>query len=274
MKLKPLALALSATLLAACGPGTSADVESSKAEASTAGSQESPSKYSSDTDRASYGIGLNMANNVKGAPFELNEKALLQGVKDGLEGAEQKVTQEDISGAIKSLQEAYFERQKQENEQQVKEGEAYLAENAKKSNIQVTESGLQYEVIKSGTGRSPVATDTVKTHYHGTLINGEVFDSSVDRGEPSEFQVNRVIKGWTEALQLMKEGDKWRLHIPSELAYGERSPSPKIPTNATLVFEVELLEVVEQKAAQASKDGVDHSSHQNTQDASKTAATQ
>jgi FKBP-type peptidyl-prolyl cis-trans isomerase FklB len=122
-------------------------------------------------------------------------------------------------------------------------GEAFLAENAKKEGVKTTASGLQYKVIKSGTGESPKSTDTVKVHYHGTLIDGTVFDSSVQRGEPISFPVTGVIPGWVEALQLMKVGDKWQLFIPARLAYGERSPSPVIGPNSTLIFEVELLSI-------------------------------
>lgn len=120
-------------------------------------------------------------------------------------------------------------------------GGSFLAENAKKEGVKTTASGLQYKVLKSGTGPSPKATDGVKVHYHGTLINGTVFDSSVERGEPISFPVGGVIPGWVEALQLMKVGDKWKLFIPAKLAYGEQSPSPQIPPNSVLLFEVELL---------------------------------
>jgi len=120
-------------------------------------------------------------------------------------------------------------------------GESFLAENAKKEGVKTTASGLQYRVIKSGTGPSPKLSDGVKVHYHGTLIDGTVFDSSVERGEPISFPVSGVIAGWTEALQLMKVGDKWKLFIPARLAYGEQSPTPKIPPNSALIFEVELL---------------------------------
>ncbi len=284
MKLKALTLATSIAMLTACGSDKGADADKAQqADAKPAAAETEQAKtpatdpaYANNSDRASYGIGWNMANNVKGAPFDLNNEALVQGLKDGLAGADQKVTQEDISKAIQALQEEFFEKQKQEKEQIAKEGKDYLDKNAKKEGVQVTASGLQYEVIQSGKkdGRSPKETDRVKTHYHGTLISGEVFDSSVDRGEPAEFNVNRVIKGWTEALQLMKEGDKWRLHIPAELAYGERSPSPKIPANSTLVFEVELLEVMndENKAEVSNTDGQDHSSHTEENEASKTAS--
>ncbi len=120
-------------------------------------------------------------------------------------------------------------------------GEAFLAENAKKEGVKTTASGLQYKVIKSGTGATPKPTDTVKVHYHGTLIDGTVFDSSVQRGEPITFPVTGVIPGWVEALQMMKVGDKWQLFIPAKLAYGEHSPTPAIPPNSVLIFEVELL---------------------------------
>lgn len=120
-------------------------------------------------------------------------------------------------------------------------GERFLAENAKKEGVRTTASGLQYKVIKSGTGASPRLTDGVKVHYHGTLVDGAVFDSSVERGEPISFPVNGVIAGWTEALQMMKVGDRWQLFIPARLAYGEQSPTPKIAPNSALIFEVELL---------------------------------
>lgn len=120
-------------------------------------------------------------------------------------------------------------------------GEAFLAENAKKEGVKTTPSGLQYKIMKSGAGETPKPTDTVKVHYHGTLINGTVFDSSVQRGEPITFPVTGVIPGWVEALQMMKVGDKWQLFIPARLAYGNNSPTPAIPPNSPLIFEVELL---------------------------------
>ena len=133
-------------------------------------------------------------------------------------------------------------KSKAEGEKNLKEGKAFLAANAKKDGVKTTATGLQYKVLKSGTGASPQKTDTVKVHYHGTLIDGTVFDSSVQRGEPITFPVSGVIPGWTEALQLMKVGDKWQLFIPSSLAYGELSPpGSKIGPNSTLLFEVELL---------------------------------
>ena len=126
----------------------------------------------------------------------------------------------------------------------MKEGETFLAANSKKEGVKTTASGLQYKVLTSGKGKTPTAADTVKVHYKGTLIDGSVFDSSIDRGEPAEFGVGQVIKGWTEALQLMKEGDKWQVVIPGSLAYGERGAGGKIGPNAVLIFEVELLSIV------------------------------
>lgn len=130
--------------------------------------------------------------------------------------------------------------------EEIDEGKAYLHINAQKSSVKVLESGLQFEILKSGAGKTPGLTSLVVTHYHGTFTNGDVFDSSVERGKPAEFPVNRVIAGWTEALQMMKEGDKWRLVIPPDLAYGEKgAPGGKIPPNTVLIFDVELIKVKE-----------------------------
>ncbi len=194
-------------------------------------------------DKMSYGIGMSMARSVKGQPIEINNAAMLAGLKDVLNDTPPQLEEEVIREAFAAVREEQMEKQKVESEGAVRIGEDFLVENAKKEGVMVTESGLQYEVITSGKGNSPAATDTVEVHYHGTLIDGSVFDSSVERGTPAKFPVNRVISGWTEALQLMKEGDKWRLTIPASLAYGAQSPSPKIPANSALVFEVELLAI-------------------------------
>jgi FKBP-type peptidyl-prolyl cis-trans isomerase FklB len=150
---------------------------------------------------------------------------------------------ETMEAFRKDMMEKMQSKQKLAGEKNLKEGDAFLAANAKKDGVKVLPSGLQYKVIKSGTGRTPKSTDTVKTHYHGTLIDGSVFDSSVERGEPATFAVNQVIAGWTEALQLMKEGDKWQLFIPARLAYGESARSAKIGPNSTLIFDIELLSI-------------------------------
>jgi len=210
-----------------------------------------------DVDKMSYGIGMSMARSVKGQPIEINDAAMLAGLNDVLNDKpaqlEEDVIREAFAAVREQQMEKQMEKQKIEAAGAVKVGEEYLAENAKKEGVKSTASGLQYEVITAGTGDTPMAADTVEVHYHGTLIDGTVFDSSVERGTPAKFPVNRVIPGWTEALQLMKVGDKWRLHIPASLAYGEQSPSPKIPANSALVFEVELLNIEKLEVEQVEK---------------------
>jgi FKBP-type peptidyl-prolyl cis-trans isomerase FklB len=197
--------------------------------------------------RASYSIGADIGSNFKRQEIEIDAKALAAGLSDALAGkttlteAEMKET---LNNFRKDLQAKMEVKQKSAGDKNVKEGEAFLAANAKKEGVKTTASGLQYKVIKSGTGASPKKEDSVKVHYHGTLVDGTVFDSSVERGEPVTFGVGEVIPGWTEALQLMKEGDKWQLYIPSKLAYGERAAGPKIGPNSTLIFDVELLSIV------------------------------
>jgi len=195
---------------------------------------------SNEVDSISYTIGVLFAKNVKQQGLgKLNSKVVAKAIEDYLSGNTTVIPEEKCEqmymGYMKKIQENRTAGAKSE-------GLAYLAENAKKPGVMVTESGLQYEIINSGTEmRKPGPTDKVKTHYHGTNIDGTVFDSSVDRGEPISFPVNGVIKGWTEALQMMNVGDKWKLTIPSELAYGARGAGAKIAPHAVLVFEVELL---------------------------------
>ena len=201
--------------------------------------------------KTSYAIGLDIATSLKRQELELDAKALTTGISDGLAGKpaltedQQKAVLTDLE---KSLRAKAEEKQKATAEKNLKAGEAFLAANAKKDGVKTTASGLQYKVIKTGTGASPKKTDTVKVHYHGTLIDGMVFDSSVQRGEPVTFPVNGVIPGWTEALQLMKVGDKWQLFIPAKLAYGEDGSGP-IGPNSMLIFEVELLGIEKPEAA-------------------------
>lgn len=192
-------------------------------------------------DKISYSLGVNMAQNLKGQGLnKLNYSALTQGVKDVYGSDDVKI---DPFQAQKILQEFFQKKQEEQHAGNKEAGEKFLAENAKRPEVTVLPSGLQYEVMKEGTGDKPTATSTVKTHYHGTLIDGEVFDSSVDRGQPASFPVNRVIAGWTEALQLMPVGSKWKLFIPYNLAYGERGAGGKIGPFSALVFEVELIEI-------------------------------
>lgn len=201
--------------------------------------------------RASYSIGSSIGGNFKRQELDIDVKALAAGIADTLAG-KPALTEAEVRETLDSFQKQMMEKmqakQKVAGEKNVKDGEKFLAENAKKDGVKVLPSGLQYKVLKSGNGKSPKATDTVKTHYHGTLIDGTVFDSSVERKDPATFPVNQVIPGWTEALQLMKEGDKWQLVLPSKLAYGEQGAGGKIGPNSVLVFEVELLSI--EKAGQ------------------------
>ena len=203
-------------------------------------------------NRISYSIGADIGSNFKRQEIDINPKALAAGLADALAGktelteAEMKETMNNFRTEMMAKMQ---EKQKAAVEKNQKDGEKFLAENAKKEGVKVTASGLQYKVIKSGTGKTPKSTDTVKTHYHGTLIDGTVFDSSVDRKEPATFPVNGDIPGWTEPLQLMKEGDKWQLTVPSKLAYGEQGAGGKIGPNATLIFEVEVLSIEKSEPA-------------------------
>lgn len=191
-------------------------------------------------DKVSYTIGTQLGQNFKRQGIEINAEALIWGLKDAMAGKELALTQDEIQKVLMSFQQRMMAEQAAKN---LAEGKAFLEANKTKEGVKVLASGLQYKVVKQGTGKSPTANDKVRTHYRGTLINGTEFDSSYKRNAPAEFPVNGVIKGWTEALQLMKEGDKWQLYIPANLAYGEQA-RPAIPPNSTLIFEVELLEVV------------------------------
>lgn len=199
-------------------------------------------------DKVSYALGLGIGSQLKSMGADsLNIDDFAQAIKDTISGAELKVSHKESQQIVQEFfkeQEAKQRAQAAENGRAAREeGEKFLAENAKKEGVQVTESGLQYSVIKEGTGKSPKATDTVVCHYEGFLTNGTVFDSSIQRGEPAAFPLNAVIAGWTEGLQLMKEGGKTRFFIPYNLAYGEAGAAGAIPPYAALIFDVELLEV-------------------------------
>ena len=193
-------------------------------------------------DSVSYAIGISIGANMKKDGLDsLNLDVMKDAIRAAINGDSLTLNQTEAQAVIQSY---LGEKQKQKAEEGVAIGKKFLAEN-KKNNKKVVElpDGLQYEVMKEGTGLMPTANDTVKVNYHGTLIDGTVFDSSVERGEPVEFPVGAVIKGWTEALQLMKVGSKYKLYIPSDLAYGDRPAGPKISPNSTLIFEVELLSI-------------------------------
>jgi FKBP-type peptidyl-prolyl cis-trans isomerase FklB len=198
-------------------------------------------------DSISYSLGVLFAQNFKnGEVADLDANALAQGFKDAAAGKETiKVEQANniFTAFMQEAQKKVQEANKSKFAATVEEGKKFLAENGKRPTVKTTASGLQYEVMVQGTGVIPKSTDKVTTHYHGTLLNGKVFDSSVQRGQPIDFPVNGVIAGWTEALQLMPTGSKWKLFIPYNLAYGERGAGADIGPYATLIFEVELLKV-------------------------------
>ena len=210
---------------------------------------EKESPFKTLKDRSSYGIGQNLAAQIKfNDQLDLNFELVIEGFADALRDKEPKMTERQIQETMLELQQllraAAEEKQKMQFAEAIKAGKEFLVKNGKRKGVKTTESGLQYEVLKKGAGKvSPKPTDKVTTHYHGTLLDGTVFDSSVDRGEPIDFGVGGVIKGWTEALQLMTVGDKFKLFVPSDLAYGARGAGEKIGPHTTLIFEVELIAI-------------------------------
>ena len=192
-------------------------------------------------DSVCYGLGVDIADNLKGQGLgDLNVEAMAKGLRDILNDSELAISKEAV-GPL--LNEYMGQMQAEKAKEAAKEGEEFLAINATKKGVVTLESGMQYEVLSSGSGATPELNDKVTTHYTGTLIDGTVFDSSVERGQPASFPVSGVIKGWTEALQLMKEGDKWKLYIPYDLAYGDRGAGADIGPYSTLIFEIELISV-------------------------------
>lgn len=202
-------------------------------------------QYGSVEAQASYGYGRQIGEQIKQAAFDgLNVEAMLNGIRDVMTGAAAAVDESLVAAAFEQITAKIEAKQAEQHEDNKSAGEAFLQKNAERVEVQVTESGLQYEVIESGDGATPGASDKVRVHYHGTLVDGTVFDSSVKRGQPIEFPVNGVIKGWTEALQNMKVGDKWKLYIPQELGYGTQGAGGAIAPYSALIFEVELLGVL------------------------------
>ena len=201
------------------------------------------SKFSTTEQQASYGIGMQMGQQLAAAFKGVELESGQQGIIDGFQNNKPQLEEAVVRRAFDEIQKSIDKEKEQDAGKYAKEGEDYLAENAKRDEITVTESGLQYEVITQGDGEIPSATSTVSTHYRGTLINGEEFDSSYSRNEPTEFPVNGVIKGWTEALQLMPVGSKWKLHIPYDIAYGAQGAGGAIGPYQALVFELELLAI-------------------------------
>lgn len=199
---------------------------------------------SSDEGRVSYGIGRQLGGQLRdNPPPGVNLEAILAGLTDAFTGQASRVSEAELSASFQVIREVMQAEAAAKAEAAAGEGRAYLDENAKREGVTVLPSGLQYEVLVAGEGAKPSADDQVRTHYHGTLLDGTVFDSSYERGQPAEFPVGGVIAGWVEALQLMGTGSKWRLHVPSELAYGAQGVG-SIPPHSVLVFDVELLEIL------------------------------
>ncbi|MGB3524492.1 MAG: FKBP-type peptidyl-prolyl cis-trans isomerase [Flavobacteriales bacterium] len=216
------------------------------------GQKERNVKLATTLDSVSYGVGSDVGHNLQmnlqqAGLDSLNLDALFAGMRDAMDSTE-RISSEKVKEVVQAYmmeaQKTMMAKQQAEADVVRQEGAAFLAENAKKTGVTTTASGLQYEVLQMGKGPKPTAEQTVKVNYKGTLINGKQFDSSYDRGQPAEFPVNAVIPGWTEALQLMPVGSRWKLYIPSELAYGEHGAGADIPGNSTLIFEVELLDIV------------------------------
>ena len=239
----PLAL-ISIVTLQACND------EAAKTEVVTA---DAPAALETSAQRLSYGIAYGLGSRMAADSVPMDIDAFTAGMRDALEGTEPRLTQEEIAAEMKAYQEkAVAEQQAAQavvGDSNASEGVAFLAENAKKEGVTVTESGLQYEVLQAGDGATPTADDTVEVHYRGTLIDGTEFDSSYKRNQTASFGVTQVIPGWVEALQLMPVGSKWKLTIPSDLAYGAGGAGGSIGPNATLLFEVELVSIAGQEAA-------------------------
>lgn len=198
--------------------------------------QEEAIELKTDRDRVSYGIGTNVGGQLKSQPLDLDLEMLIRGLRDAFAGKESPLTPDEFREALTNLQ-----KESQANAE--KAAKDFLTTNAKAEGVKSTKSGLQYQVLKLGEGKRPTAKDSVKAHYKGTFLNGKSFDSSYDRGEPSVFPLDGVIKGWTEGVQLMPIGSKYRFWIPSDLAYGPQG-RPGIPPNSLLVFEIELIDIV------------------------------
>jgi FKBP-type peptidyl-prolyl cis-trans isomerase FklB len=204
--------------------------------------QEKSPQFKDQKDKVSYAIGMQIGFNLARQKVDINPDVLATGIKDSIANKPQ-LTPDQVKDVMAQFEKDIEQKQKQLGEKNKTEGAKYLEDNKKKPGVKTTASGLQYKVEKEGTGSQPKATDMVTVNYRGTLIDGTEFDSSYKRGQPATFPVNGVIKGWTEALQLMKQGSKYQLFIPSNLAYGERAMGPDIGPNSTLIFEVELQEV-------------------------------
>jgi len=214
--------------------------------------EEKPPQLKDLKDKASYSFGLNIGLNLQRQSIELNQDAFMAGLKDGVAGRKPLLSEQEVREAMMAFEKDMQQKKADVAKKNTAEGEKFLAENKSKEGVKTTASGLQYKVLKEGSGAQPKAADSVTVNYRGTLLDGTEFDSSYKRGQPATFPVGGVIKGWTEALQLMKTGSKFQLFVPANLAYGDRSPGAQIPAGSTLIFEVELMEVKPPEAPGAS----------------------
>lgn len=234
--LSTLAIALIGITMSGCNENKASSAKTAEATALTTPEQQ-----------VGYAIGAQIGTQLAMTKDDIDSKALILGLTDAMDGTALKLTDQQMQEAKMAFQKKVQEKAQAEMKKLAEankaEGEKFLAENKTKEGVVTLPSGLQYKIVQAGTGATPSATDTVVTNYTGTLINGKVFDSSVQRGEPATFPVNGVIPGWTEALQHMKVGAKWKLYIPADLAYGERGAGQMIAPNSTLLFDIELLEI-------------------------------
>ncbi|MDA8140898.1 MAG: FKBP-type peptidyl-prolyl cis-trans isomerase [Desulfobacteraceae bacterium] len=211
----------------------------------------------SDQDKTSYAVGVSVARDFQKQDYDVNPALFAKGFQDAFSGSKMLLTDEEMATLLVAFQQGMMQKQIEAQmavgDKNKKEGEAFLAANKTKKGVKTTASGLQYKVLKEGTGKTAKAEDSVTTHYRGTLIDGTEFDSSYSRNEPATFPVNGVIRGWSEALQMMKAGAKWQLFIPPDLAYGARGAGEAIGPNAVLIFEIELLTIDEAEPRQAPK---------------------
>ncbi len=239
------------------GNALAQETPASATQQAPAAESQSASTLTTQKDKVSYALGMNLGVNLHRQSVEVDPKVLLQGLEDGMAGGKTQLSEDQARATLMELQndirKKQQEKMQQAGESNKKEGDAFLAANKGKEGVVALPSGLQYKVMTAGTGPKPAASDSVVCNYRGTLIDGTEFDSSYKRGQPATFPVGGVIKGWTEALQLMPVGSKWQLFVPSELAYGEQGAGANIGPNATLIFEVELLSIQSKDKAKDTK---------------------
>jgi len=250
---KPATATKTGTTAAKTGT-TSSTGSTAKPHAATPATSSQALTLKTQKEKLSYAIGMNIGQSMKKDSLDIDPAVLARAIKDGLTGAKPLMTEEEAKSVITAFRTEMMKKQQAEAQKvgdaNKQAGQAFLAANKAKPGVVTLPSGLQYKIITEGTGPKPTAADTVVTNYRGTLIDGTEFDSSYKRGEPATFPVGQVIKGWTEALQLMPVGSKWQLFIPSDLAYGERSPGGEIGPNSTLIFDIELMSIQEKKPAE------------------------